>query len=162
MNDFAKDSNGHWWFTTVGKGNKERQIAVSPTMLDSLVRWRVFLALTPLPSVADNTPLIPKIRGTGAMSDTAPIRRIVQQCFDLAAMQLRAANLIEEADNLGSATVHWLRHTGISEDVRTRPREHVRDDAGHTSSATTDRYIDVELQARYLSAQQKTINQKRD
>lgn len=157
MNDFAKDSNGYWWFTTVGKGNKERQIAVSDSMLDSLARWRKSMCLTPLPSAADNSPLIPKIRGTGPMTDTAPIRRLVQLCFDKAASQLRMANLIEEADNLGSATVHWLRHTGISDDVKTRPREHVRDDAGHSSSATTDRYIDVELQARYLSAQKKQI-----
>ena len=91
------------------------------------------------------------------MSDTAPLRRLVQVCFDKAAILLRAENKIEEADNLGSATVHWLRHTGISEDVKTRPREHVRDDAGHSSSATTDRYIDIELQARYLSAQKKII-----
>lgn len=47
MNDFAKDSNGHWWFTTVGKGNKERQIAVSEAMLESLMRWRCFLGLSP-------------------------------------------------------------------------------------------------------------------
>lgn len=157
MNHFARDSNGHWWFTTVGKGNKERQIAVSEAMLDSLVRWRKFLNLTPLPTPADNSPLIPKIRGTGPMSDTAPIRRLVQHCFDKAAEQLRHNHLIEEADNLNAATVHWLRHTGISEDVKIRPREHVRDDAGHSSSATTDRYIDVELQARYQSAQKKQI-----
>ena len=91
------------------------------------------------------------------MSDTAPIRRLVQVCFDLAAAQLRRANQIEEADSLASATVHWLRHTGISEDVKIRPREHVRDDAGHSSSATTDRYIDVELQARHQSARKKKI-----
>lgn len=157
MNNFAKDSNGSWWFTTVGKGNKERQIAVSEAMLHSLVRWRTFLGLTPLPSAADNTPLIPKLRGTGPMSDTAPIRRLVQSCFDLAAADLRRQNYSEEADNLSVATVHWLRHTGISEDVKIRPREHVRDDAGHSSSATTDRYIDVELQARHESAQKKTI-----
>lgn len=157
MNDFAKDSNGYWWFTTVGKGNKERQIAVSASMLASLTRWRKFLGLTALPSPSDNSPLIPRIRGTGPMSDTAPLRRLVQLCFDKAALILRAENQLEEADNLGCATVHWLRHTGISEDVKTRPREHVRDDAGHSSSATTDRYIDVELQARYLSAQNKTI-----
>ncbi|ASQ46819.1 tyrosine-type recombinase/integrase [Legionella clemsonensis] len=157
MNDFAKDSNGHWWFTTVGKGNKERQIAVSEAMLASLIRWRQFLGLTPLPSPADNTPLIPKIRGTGPMSDTAPIRRLVQRCFDLAVENLRRNNRMEEADNLMAATVHWLRHTGISEDVKTRPREHVRDDAGHSSSATTDRYIDVEMQARYQSARKKKI-----
>ncbi len=157
MNDFAKDSNGFWWFTTVGKGNKERQIAVSEAMLDSLVRWRQCLGLTPLPSPADNSPLIPKLRGSGPMSDTAPIRRLVQVCFDLGAAQLRQNHQMDEADNLGAATVHWLRHTGISEDVKIRPREHVRDDAGHCSSATTDRYIDVELKARYQSAQKKTI-----
>jgi len=160
MNDFAKDSNGHWWFTTVGKGNKERQIAVSDDMLRSLTRWRLFLGLTPLPSPADNFPLIPKIRGNGPMSDTAPIRRIVQRCFDLAEEQLRLKGMHEEADSLSAATVHWLRHTGISEDVKVRPREHVRDDAGHSSSATTDRYIDIEKQARYQSARKKTIKHK--
>ncbi|EHL30380.1 hypothetical protein LDG_7715 [Legionella drancourtii LLAP12] len=157
MNDFAKDSNGYWWFTTVGKGNKERQIAVSEAMLDSLIRWRGFLGLTPLPSPADNTPLLPKIRGNGPMSDTAPIRRIIQHCFDLAGEELRRKGHADEADNLAAATVHWLRHTGISEDVKIRPREHVRDDAGHSSSATTDRYIDIEKQARYQSAKKKTI-----
>lgn len=157
MNDFAKDSHGHWWFTTVGKGNKERQIAVSEAMLASLVRWRTHLGLTALPAPADNSPLIPKIRGSGPMSDTAPIRRLVQLCFDRAALHLRNHHQADEADGLDAATVHWLRHTGISEDVKTRPREHVRDDAGHSSSATTDRYIDVELQARHESAQKKNI-----
>lgn len=157
MNDFAKDSNGYWWFTTVGKGNKERQIAVSEAMLASLVRWRRSLGLSPLPSPADNSPLIPKLRGSGPMSDTAPIRRLIQVCFDLGAARLRQTNQISEADILSAATVHWLRHTGISEDVKIRPREHVRDDAGHSSSATTDRYIDVELKARYESARKKTI-----
>ena len=157
MNDFAKDNNGSWWFTTVGKGNKERQVAVSEAMLESLIRWRRFLGLSPLPSPADNSPLIPRIRGNGPMSDTAPLRRLVQLCFDRAAEELRRKGQVEEADNLGAATVHWLRHTGISEDVKLRPREHVRDDAGHSSSATTDRYIDVERQARYQSARKKRI-----
>lgn len=162
MNDFAKDSNGCWWFTTVGKGNKERQVAVSDDMLASLTRWRQFLGLTPLPSSADNTPLLPKLRGNGALSDTAPIRRLVQGCFDLAIVELRRQQEEEEADNLEAATVHWLRHTGISEDVKIRPREHVRDDAGHSSSVTTDRYIDVEKKARHRSAQHKKIVLTRD
>src|SRR5260364_397025 len=57
----------------------------------------------------------------------------------------------DEAEALSEATVHWLRHTGISEDVKHRPREHVRDDAGHSSSAITDKYIDIELRARHAS-----------
>jgi hypothetical protein len=55
------------------------------------------------------------------------------------------------------AMVHWLRHTGISDDVKIRPREHVRDDAGHSSSAITDKYIDIELKARHKSAKRKQM-----
>ena len=91
------------------------------------------------------------------MSDTAPLRRLVQECYDLAANNLRQAGFTHEADTLDTATVHWLRHTGISEDVKIRPREHVRDDAGHSSSATTDRYIDIEKSERYKSAKNKRI-----
>ena len=58
-----------------------------------------------------------------------------------------------------SATVHWLRHTGISDDInkRGRPISHVRDDAGHSSSAITDRYNDIELKERYKSAKNKKL-----
>ena len=137
--------------------NNKHQIAVSDALLASLVRWRTFLGLSPLPVVSDASPLLPRIKGRGPLKDTAWIRRLVQRCFDLAAQQLREKHLLEEADALSAATVHWLRHTGISEDVKIRPREHVRDDAGHSSSAVTDRYIDVELAARHRSAKDKAI-----
>jgi hypothetical protein len=81
----------------------------------------------------------------------------VQQCFDAAQSKMQKEGFTEEASQLSAATVHWLRHTGISEDVKHRPREHVRDDAGHGSSAITDRYIDVELSARHASAKKKGI-----
>ena len=70
-------------------------------------------------------------------------------------MELEGKN--EEANGLRNGTVHWLRHTGISEDVKHRPREHVRDDAGHSSGAITDKYIDVELKERAKSAKDKVI-----
>lgn len=158
MNDFAKDHEGHWWFTTVGKGNKERMIAVSPAILDSLKRWRKHLGLSPaLPLPSDNTPLIPKKVGYGALTDTSHIRRIVQKCFDEAIFHLKAKGLENDAEELAQATVHWLRHTGISDDVKFRPREHVRDDAGHSSSSITDKYIDINLRERHKSAQEKII-----
>lgn len=157
MNDFNKDHYGNWWFTTVGKGNKKRQIAVSEMVLDALKRWRIFLGLPPLPSPGENEYLIPKIKGFGPISDTITIRRLIQKCFDLAAQKLKHDGELEEAQHLEAATVHWLRHTSISEDVKTRPREHVRDDAGHASSATTDRYIDVEMTERHDSARKKKI-----
>ncbi len=157
MNDFHKDQDGLWWFTTVGKGNKERQIAVSDTMLAALKRWRKYLGLSVFPSPADDSPLFPVHRGKGPLSNTTHIRAIVQTCFDHAIQRLAKSEHPEEAETMMAATVHWLRHTGISDDVKIRPREHVRDDAGHRSSAITDKYIDIELKERHKSAKKKLI-----
>lgn len=157
MADFQKDRDGFWWFTTVGKGNKERQIAVSDAMLTALKHWRKHLGLSALPAVDDDSPLIPKERGHGPISSTNQIRNIVQYCFDQAILRMQDEGFSEESAGLKAATVHWLRHTGISDDVKRRPREHVRDDAGHSSSAITDKYIDIELRARHLSAKDKLI-----
>jgi len=158
MNDFQKDHDGLWWFTTVGKGNKERQIAVSDAMLAALKRWRKFQNLSVLPSPADATPLFPLHRGQGPLSNTTHIRNIMQECFDQASHTLASEGQQEEAEALMDATVHWLRHTGISDDVKIRPREHVRDDAGHSSSAITDKYVDIELKERHKSAKKKPIS----
>jgi len=157
MNNFHKDHEGRWWFTVVGKGNKEREIAVSDTMLAALRRWRKYQNMTTLPTPADTTPLFPLHRGKGPITSSTHIRNMVQTCFDRAIESLAEAGEKEEAEALMDATVHWLRHTGISEDVKTRPREHVRDDAGHSSSAITDRYVDVELSERHKSAKRKKI-----
>lgn len=157
MNDFHKDHDGLWWFTTVGKGNKERQIAVSDTTLAVLKRWRNYQGLPAFPTPADNAPLFPLHRGKGPLVDTTHIREIVQTCFNRAVSNLSEQGLREDADAMMEATVHWLRHTGISDDVQRRPREHVRDDAGHSSSATTDRYVDIALNERHKSAKRKKI-----
>lgn len=160
MSDFFRDTNGDWWFRTVGKGNKMRQIAVSDNMLEALRAYRGYLGYSPLPSPDDQEPLIPKEKGRGGMESTRVIRQLIQTCFDAAVTKLRTNNEPEEAEMLRSATVHWLRHTGISEDVKRRPREHVRDDAGHSSGAITDRYIDVELKERANTARGKTWGSK--
>lgn len=157
MGHFQLDQEGNWWFITVGKGNKEREISVSDAMLESLKRYRLSRGLSPLPSPGEPTPLIHKTRGKGGITSTRQIRGIVQKCFDHAADKMLKEGFAEEAERIKDATVHWLRHTGISEDVKHRPREHVRDDAGHGSSAITDRYIDVERAERHASARRKQI-----
>lgn len=109
--------------------------------------------------MADQSPLIPKALGQGPITDPTSLRRFIQKCFDQAVDRLTGDNHMDEADALKEATVHWLRHTGISEYVKHRPREHVRDDAGHGSGAITDRYIDVNLKDRHQSAKQKIIKE---
>jgi site-specific recombinase XerD len=157
MGHFFKDMDGSWWFKTVGKGNKERDVSVSDAMLAALKRYRMSLNLPALPSPGEETPLLMRLTGKGSINGTRHIRKIVQKCFDTTVLRLHKDNFSEEAEMLMSATVHWLRHTGISEDVKHRPREHVRDDAGHSSSAITDKYIDVEMRARHASAKKKLI-----
>ncbi len=159
MRHFYQDSLGCWWFKTVGKGNKMRDIAVPDDMLAALKRYRLSMQLTPLPSINDQSPLLPKEKGKGSMSSGRHIRRLVQDCFDQTMLVLRNTGFSTEADSFESATVHWLRHTGISDDInlRGRPVAHVRDDAGHSSSAITDRYNDIDLIERHQSAKHKKL-----
>jgi len=99
------------------------------------------------------------LKGKGPMTSDRPIRALVQQCFDEAVIRLKKEDKQEEALTLEQATVHWLRHTGISDDInkRQRPVAHVRDDAGHSSSAITDRYNNIEREQRHQSAVNKKI-----
>jgi len=164
MNHFYRDSEKQWWFKVLGKGNKLRTVAVSDAMLAALSHYRENLGLSPLPSPSDNSPLIAKRKGKGPVESTRQIRRLIQSCFDKAVFELREKKLNDEADALETATVHWLRHTGISDDVNKRGRSimHVRDDAGHASIVTTEGYSDVELKDRHRSAKNKTLDVKQE
>jgi len=159
MGNFYKDGNNNWWFMTVGKGNKERNITVSDSMMEALKQWRKYLGLSLLPSPNDQYPLIPKSKGKGAVTSVRMIRQLIQECFDATAKELIEKGEIEEASTMSEATVHWLRHTGISDDInkRGRPIIHVRDDAGHASIATTDKYNDSILRERHSSGKNKKI-----
>ena len=158
MQDFYRDSDGLWWFKTIGKGNKLREVAVPDAMCQSLRRYRTHLGLSVYPSPTEASPLIPKQRGVGGIG-IRMLRKTVQEAFDLTIDKLKLEGKNEEATHMQSATVHWLRHTAISHDVTHRPREHVRDDAGHQSVQITDRYIDIDVKARHASARHKTLTQ---
>lgn len=161
MSDFAPDKHGRWWFTTISKGNKQRDVAVPDSMLEVLKRYRSSLSLSPLPSRGEQTPLIHKQRGRGGLG-TRQVRNLVQDCFDRAILSLKKAGKADEAEDLAAATVHWLRHTSISADVEHRPREHVRDDAGHENANITERYIDADRAARHQSAKNKLLKPQFD
>ena len=156
MGNFAPDKQGLWWFTTVGKGNKIRDIAVPDELLSALKRYREYRDLPPLPSREEPSPLLSKMKGKEGLG-TRQIRNIVQEVFDRAIRQLQTQSKVDEAEDLATATVHWLRHTAISNEVEFRPREHIRDDVGHENPATMDKYIDIDRNARHHSAQLKRL-----
>ncbi len=113
MSDFRKDHDKNWWFDVTGKGNKNRSITVCDDMIKSLKRYRRFLGLSVFPVIGEMTPLISKIKGMGSVTSTRQIRSIVQLCFDAAYNRMKKDGLEEDAIELQTATVHWLRHTGI-------------------------------------------------
>lgn len=58
----------------------------------------------------------------------------------------------------------WSRLSGVRYQMplnrlhaKIRPGEHVRDDAGRSSGAITDKYIDIELRERHSTAKHKRI-----
>lgn len=156
MGNFAPDKRGSWWYTTVGKGNKVRDVAVPDELLTALKRYRTHLGLFPLPHREEATPLFPKSKGIEGLG-TRQIRNIVQVIFDRAVLKLKEAGKEDEAYDLATATVHWLRHTAISSEVEWRPREHIQDDVGHENPATMEKYIDTDRVARHSSAKGKRL-----
>ena len=96
MGNFAPDKSGLWWYTTIGKGNKLRDVAVPDELLTALKRYREKLGLSPLPNRGETTPLFRKQKGKDGLG-TRQIRNIVQSVFDLAIDQLKAAGKIDEA-----------------------------------------------------------------
>jgi integrase len=156
MGNFAPDKRGLWWYTTIGKGNKIRDVAVPDELLNALKKYRESIGLSPLPHRDEATPLFLKQKGKRGLG-TRQIRNIVQSVFDQAIEKLAAKGKTDEAEDLATATVHWLRHTAISSEVEYRPREHIRDDVGHENPATMDKYIDTDRVARHKSAQSKQL-----
>lgn len=159
MGDFRKDMDQNWWFHVTGKGNKSRTIVVSDDMLAALRRYRGVLDLPALPALGEKHPLLPKVKGRGGITSTRQVRKIVQEIFDRTFDRMLADGMAEDALELRESSAHWLRHTGISEDVKIRPRDHVRDDAGHASMATTDRYVDADRRERHASGKSKSVRE---
>ena len=153
---FWKDSDGNNWLKVLGKGNKIRDISV-PNSLEPYIRRYESYRRSLNPSFGLNATLVSKNRGVGGMT-SRQLRRIVQQAFDLAHDKMCSEGFVDEALALREATTHWLRHTGASKDIATRPLKHMADDLGHASMGTTDQvYIQSDMKDRARSGKERTV-----
>ena len=153
---YWQDSDGNNWLKVLGKGNKLRDVSVPSALLpyiDRYQRYRSSLAS----SFGINSAMVAKNRGSGGMT-SRQLRRIVQQGFDLAYDKMIAEGFGKEAKALREATTHWLRHTGASQDIATRPLKHMSDDLGHASMGTTDQiYIQSDMKERAKSGKGRDV-----
>lgn len=158
MNHFWQDAHANWWLKIYGKGRKLRDVSVPPAFLPFLKRYRNFRGLSPLPSSADNSPLVEKIRGQGGMTARHLIR-VVQQVFDEAYQTMKNQKGEDSARKLQEASTHWLRHTGASMEIeRGRALKDLSEDLGHASMATTDTvYVQSESRKRAESGKGRGV-----
>ena len=153
---YWQDSDGNNWLKVLGKGNKLRDVSVPSALspyIDRYQRYRSSLNA----SFGINSVMVAKNRGSGGMT-SRQLRRIVQQGFDLAYDKMVAEGFGGEAKALREATTHWLRHTGASQDIATRPLKHMSDDLGHASMGTTDQiYIQSDMKERAKSGKDRDV-----
>lgn len=169
---FTRDQDGNWWLYVVGKGNKARDVPISDDVLEALMRWRDVLELAPLPEASDTTPLFPKLsndvwnaeanapRVQIGVTDTLVVWKTFRSIFRTAYMRMLDEDKECDALELLQASAHWLRHTGITNDLEERPLEHIRDDAGHSSSQTTMRYVNATNRDRAASKSRTRLREK--
>lgn len=140
----------------MGKGNKIRDISVPSALFPYIKRYKAFRTAQNS-NFNSNAPLVIKNRGTGGMS-SRQLRRIVQEAFDMAYEKMLSESFTDEAKALREATTHWLRHTGASQDIATRPLKHMADDLGHASMGTTDQvYIQSDMKERAKTGKDRDV-----
>ena len=153
---FWQDSDGNQWLKVLGKGNKLRDISVPSALFTYIKRYKAYREEISN-NFNTNAPLVAKNRGSGGMT-SRQLRRIVQEAFDIAYDKMLAEGFSDEAKALREATTHWLRHTGASQDIATRPLKHMADDLGHASMGTTDQvYIQSDMKERARTGKDRDV-----
>jgi site-specific recombinase XerD len=142
----------------IRKDRKLRDVSAPPDFLPYLKRYRTYRGLSPLPSSADKSALVEKVRGQGGMTARHLIR-IVQQVFDEAYQLMKEEKGEDSARKLQEASSHWLRHTGASMEIeRGRELKDLTEDLGHASMATTDTiYVQSESRKRAESGKSRKV-----
>lgn len=153
MKDFTSEKNGEQiahWFHAFGKRNKHRQVTVPNSYLTYLKRYRNHCGLSDFPAKGEDNYIFPKLKGKGGIG-IRQATRLIEDSFSIVQEVLEGKKVLSGTSSeyndvkpefiaeIKMASSHWLRHTGASMDVNTRPLRHLADDLGHQSISTTDK-----------------------
>lgn len=153
-----KDGEERWWLEVTGKGDKTRLVPATNELMVELARYRRENGLKPSPLPGDPTPLLLPIGGKQRPLTRSAVHLIVKEVFSRASSRVRqrGEDFERRAALLEEASAHWIRHTagtnmaGGDMDLR-----HVRDNLGHESISTTNRYLHTEDDQRHRETEQK-------
>jgi len=139
MGDFVRTDTG-WFLRVIGKGNKERLVAVNSLFLKELMRYRQSWGLPEFPRPGESFPLVATINA-GARSRAMTPRSIGLIIQGLA--QAAAGNCPDEyiRSQVVRMTTHWMRHTNATHRLAAGAAiETTQDELGHADPRTTRIY----------------------
>lgn len=139
-----RDGEERWWLELLGKGDKLRIVPATNELMTELARYRREKGLSSFPAQGETTPLLLPISGKERSMTRGAVHNIVKNVFQQVAdrFRQRGPDFEHHAIRAEQASAHWLRHTAgthmANNDVDLR---HVRDNLGHESISTTNRYL---------------------
>lgn len=117
MRDFRQDSRGNWFWQTIGKGAKRKELPLPDEFMAIFQDYRIALGLPTLPSPSEPYTCVQKI-SVAELSVTAVDASSVHRELKWALKQCAAAlERIDPsvAEQLPRISAHWFRHSAITE-----------------------------------------------
>ncbi|MGX4644206.1 tyrosine-type recombinase/integrase [Massilia sp. SYSU DXS3249] len=143
MGAIYTEGGGRWWIDVLGKGNKPRRLPVPDDMLDAFRQYREAYGLPPHTARADRMPLVlsSRSRAVKRLTDEAAAEAL-KGVFAEAASAAERAGEADIAASLRHASVHWLRHSMLTNHANNGVQlKTLQDTAGHANIATTAAYL---------------------
>ncbi len=139
MGDFVRTDQG-WSLRIIGKGHKERLVAVNSILLKELTRYRKSWGLADFPHPGESFPLVASINAR-ARSLTLTPRSIGLLIRDLSRDAAEDCDDAQIRDQIDRMTTHWMRHTNATHRLAAGASlETTQDELGHTDPRTTRIY----------------------
>lgn len=118
MSDIVRTADGYE-LAVVGKGNKAASIVMTDVFVRDLKAYRSALGLSPMPQASETGPLVVHTcrdkRAAGAHVSEVTVYRRAIDIFERTAERLLDLGATEEdVEPLRGATLHGIRHTGIT------------------------------------------------
>lgn len=141
-----------WWLDVVGKGMKERSVAVRLAVIESLQEYRTLLGLSALPAPGEINPLVFALYNPSASS--VGVKRAATHDFMKRLFRQIDIQLAEQGHPLAGQfepiSAHWLRHTSGSMLIENGASiGDARDQLGHSDISTTGQYVHTEDDKRH-------------
>ncbi len=131
--------NDKWWFFIRGKGDKLGKVPINTSYLSSVISFRHFLKLPPLPLESENSFLIPNIHNTHGLT-VRQMSNLLKELSLKAAQNFSPESLSHK--KLKRFSPHWLRHLSASrQDLAGISFTNIKSNLRHQNEQTTRQYV---------------------